>query len=63
MLLALGMYAAIGLAFSLAFVTRGAERIDARARDGGWGFRALLIPGAAALWPYLAKRWWSKAAK
>lgn len=54
----LGIYGLLGLMFSLAFVTLGAGKIDDRAREGGWGFRLILIPGAIALWPYLTMRWW-----
>lgn len=57
MLWIFGIYASVGLAFSLPFVWLGVESIDARAREGGWGFRLILIPAAAALWPYLAWRW------
>ncbi|MCE9616228.1 MAG: hypothetical protein K8T26_18300 [Lentisphaerae bacterium] len=54
---ALGVYALAGLLFALAFVTRGAGRIDPVARGGSWGFRVIIIPGVLALWPYLAWRW------
>ena len=53
----LGLYAAAGLAFAIAFVTRGVERIDSHAKGAGWGFRLLILPGAAALWPLLLRRW------
>jgi hypothetical protein len=53
----LGVYAAVGLAFALAFVFVGARRLDPMARDGTWGFRLLILPGAAALWPMLLRRW------
>lgn len=53
----LGGYLAIGAVFAVAFVTRGAERIDANARGAGWGFRLMAVPGSAALWPWLAMKW------
>lgn len=56
-LIALAAYAPIGVAWGFAFVWRGVERIDPAARGGGWGFRLLIWPGAAALWPLLASRW------
>jgi hypothetical protein len=56
-----GLYLAAGLAFSIPFVLRGAGRIDPVAREGSWGFRALIIPGVVALWPLLLKRWISGA--
>jgi hypothetical protein len=52
-----GAYLAIGLLFALAFAARGVERVDSAARGAGWGFRVLILPGAAALWPWLAVRW------
>lgn len=51
------VYAVLGLAFAVPFVVHGAGRIDPSAREGTWGFRLLILPGAAALWPWLALRW------
>ncbi len=53
----LGVYLALGLAFALVFVTRGVGAVDAAAREAGWGFRVLIVPGTALLWPALAKMW------
>ncbi len=50
-------YAAAGIAFALAFVARGVRLVDAAAADGTVGFRVLILPGVAALWPLLAWRW------
>lgn len=50
-------YAAIGLAIGAAFAFRGVGRVDAAAHDAPWGFRLLIWPGSAALWPYVALRW------
>lgn len=52
-----GVYGSIGLVFALAFAARGASRLDPAAREGTWGFRVLVIPGAMAFWPLLALRW------
>jgi hypothetical protein len=57
LLAATGIYLTVGLAFALAFVLRGARRIDPRAAAGSWGFRLAILPGVAALWPILARRW------
>ena len=54
---ALTLYALVGLVFGVAFVWRGAARIDPGAAAGTWGFRLLILPGAAALWPLLLRRW------
>lgn len=55
--LALAIYAALGALFGLAFVILGVTRVDPAARGTGPGFRLLILPGVAALWPLLALRW------
>lgn len=50
------VYLGIGAAFAIWFCGRGVHRIDRRARDGSWGFRVLILPGAALLWPLLLRR-------
>jgi len=57
LVLVLQVYTLVGLLFAVAFVFRGAARLDPDAVAGTWGFRVLILPGAAALWPYLALRW------
>ncbi len=52
-------YLAAGVVFALAFLFRGIERVDPAAHGARWGFRALIAPGVVALWPLLARRWWS----
>ena len=55
LLSALALYAAIGVATALAFVTFGVTRVQpARVSLGA---RILILPGAAALWPYVLMRW------
>ena len=54
----LELYCALGILFALFFVSTGITRIDANAKGSGVGFRLLMIPGAIALWPMLARRWW-----
>lgn len=49
-------YVLIGVLFAGWFAGRGALRLDPGATSGTAGFRLLLIPGAAALWPYLVFR-------
>jgi len=53
----LEVYATFGLLFAVAFVTRGVERVDPSAHGSTLGFRILILPGAAALWPLLLTRW------
>jgi hypothetical protein len=56
-LLVVAAYALAGSAFALAFVTVGVTRLDPAARGTSWAFRALILPGSAALWPLLAVKW------
>ncbi|HVS14199.1 MAG TPA: hypothetical protein VMV46_09760 [Thermoanaerobaculia bacterium] len=58
---AIGIYAAIGLVFAIAFVARGVAVIDPAARGAPLGFRLLILPASAALWPWLAWRWWRRS--
>jgi hypothetical protein len=57
LLTALGLYAAFGLVFAIAFAGRGVDAIDPGAHGATRGFRMLIVPGAAALWPLLLRRW------
>ena len=57
LLTALAVYAGAGVLFAIAFVLRGAARIDPQAVGGSWGFRLAILPGVAALWPLLSWRW------
>lgn len=56
-LIAIGAYAAIGVIFALAFVTRGLGQVDHAAQTAPWMVRLLLFPGSVALWPILARKW------
>lgn len=55
--MALAIYTAVGLLFAIAFAASGVDRIDTAAHGSGLAFRLLIIPGAAALWPLLLRRW------
>ena len=52
-----GAYAAAGVLFAAAFVTWGVQRVDPAAKGAPLGFRLLIFPGCAALWPLLLGRW------
>lgn len=54
---ALRLYAAVGALFAVAFSWRGAGALDPAAQAGSWGFRLLILPGSAALWPVLLVMW------
>ena len=55
---ALAAYAAVGFLFALAFVSVGIRRMDPVAEHAPLGFRVVILPGVAALWPLLLVRWW-----
>jgi hypothetical protein len=50
-------YLMVGFIFALLFVWRGASVIDAAAAPSGVGFRIIIFPAAALLWPWLARKW------
>jgi hypothetical protein len=54
---AIGLYALAGLLTALAFVTTGVTRVLPHPAPVTIGARILLIPAAAALWPYVLYRW------
>ena len=54
---ALAAYMIIGVVFAIPFLLVGVQRIDVQARGAGAGFRLLIFPGVAALWPLLLRRW------
>jgi hypothetical protein len=56
-LTAIGVYALAGLLVALAFVTIGVTRVLPHPAPVTIGARILLIPAAAALWPYVLYRW------
>jgi hypothetical protein len=52
---ALALYASAGVVLALAFVMFGVTRVQAS--PVSLGARILILPGAAALWPYVLMRW------
>jgi hypothetical protein len=54
---AAAVYAVVGVVFAGAFVTWGVARVDSAAKGASLGFRLLILPGCAALWPLLLGRW------
>jgi hypothetical protein len=53
----LALYAVVGAATGLAFVTFGIARVLPAGTPVTLGARVLLMPGAALLWPYVLLRW------
>jgi hypothetical protein len=54
---ALAVYALVGVIFAAAFVAAGITRVDPVAQHAPLGFRLIVMPGVAALWPLLLRRW------
>jgi hypothetical protein len=52
---ALALYAAVGVVTALAFAAFGVTRVQPAPMT--IGARILILPGAAALWPYVLARW------
>ena len=50
-------YGIVGMLTALAFVTFGVVRVLPHPVPVTIGARILLLPGAAALWPYVLYRW------
>lgn len=51
-------YGVMGLVFGVWFVFFRLKQLDSGARNAGWGFRLLILPGVVALWVIFAKRVW-----
>lgn len=52
-----GLYIAVGVLFAIVFVSVGVSRVDPAAKGGPIGFRLMILPGAAALWPMMLMKW------
>jgi hypothetical protein len=50
-------YGLAGAIFAIAFVAAGLPRVDPVANHAPLGFRLIVMPGVAALWPLLLMRW------
>jgi hypothetical protein len=57
LLYALGLYALLGIVTAVAFVTFGVTQVLPYSYSMSIGARILVLPGAAALWPYVLMRW------
>lgn len=55
LLYGLGIYFVLGLVSAIAFVTFGVTKVLPYSMT--LGARLLVLPGAAALWPYVLTRW------
>ena len=50
------LYVVAGVCFAVPFLWRWVGRLDPAARHATWGFRILVLPGVALLWPLFAWR-------
>lgn len=50
------IYGLLGVLFATWFAWSGVARLDPHARDAGWGFRLVIVPGATIFWPLLLWR-------
>jgi len=57
------LYVVVGIAFAIAFVSKGAATVDRNAAGTGAGFRLAIFPGCVALWPLLLGRWSRRASQ
>jgi hypothetical protein len=57
LLYGLSLYALLGAVTGVAFVIFGLSRVLPHAATMTAGARILILPGAAALWPYVLMRW------
>jgi len=55
------LYLLLGLVFAIAFLWKGAGKLDDKTKGTSWGFKALIFPGSIALWPVLLKKWVSES--
>ena len=53
----LALYVATGVCAAAAFVTAGVGQVLATPASFSLGARLVLLPGTAALWPYVIARW------
>ena len=51
------LYLLLGFVFAIAFLWKGAGKLDDKTKGTSWVFKALIFPGSIALWPVLLKKW------
>lgn len=56
LVLTMTVYVGVGAAFAAVFLWLWVGRLDSAAEHGTWGFRVLVFPGVAALWPLFVVR-------
>lgn len=60
-LLLAALYGCVGLLVGVWFVLHGVTHVDHASHGASWGFRILILPGSAALWPMVLM--WSVRAR
>lgn len=51
------LYLLAGVIVAVLYVWRGVTLVDPAARATTWPFRLIIIPGCAALWPFVLMQW------
>ncbi|MFK7771647.1 MAG: hypothetical protein AB8F94_05885 [Saprospiraceae bacterium] len=52
-----GIYLALGIIFSIAFLWKGIAKVDDGAKETGLVFKMLLFPGLVVFWVYFLRKW------
>lgn len=52
-----GLYVSLGVFVALGVLLGGLGKIDHAVSESTWGFKMLVVPGLAALWPLMLMRW------
>lgn len=55
--IALGIYLALGLLFSVLFLWKGLTQVDHDTVGSGLAFRLIILPGMLAFWPVFLIKW------
>ena len=57
LVIAVYLYIGVGAIVGIVIASFGLARLDSEAENAGAGFRILVFPGIAALWPILLRRY------
>lgn len=52
-----GIYLALGVLFSLAFMWKGLQKVDESTKDTSLFFKVLIFPGMIVFWVLFLKKW------
>jgi len=52
-----GIYLALGVIFSIAFLWKGIHKVDEGAKGSGFFFKLLIFPGLTFFWIFFLRKW------